>query len=305
MALGAVAANACLVDLDHVFACGDGYVDRSVGEECDPNDEASYIDACPNFPNGRARCDPQECTIIATDEQCADCGDGIIDPGEECDGSNLGVPCWGAGTPTCQLDCTIDFSTCDPCGNGIVEGDEECDDGFGTMDDDEIVVPVFCAGTLTEDPLASPFSTLPYTAGSTNRCLSNCTYDRRDCTYCGNGVRNDATFNSPYDSGSMTQREVCDGADFDTTKMQNEFPLCWQEGAWGNVACNDDCLDWTPRSGPLCCLPRGSACPPEGSGTHCCYYYANPGTDNECLPVILPSGSDGKGSGEGNPSICR
>lgn len=305
VALGCAAGNACLVELDHVFACGDGYVDRTVGEECDPNDESSYIDACPNYPNGHARCDPNECTIIADETQCADCGDGIInvEAGEECDGSNLGMPCWGAGSPTCTLDCKIDFSSCNPCGNGIVEGKEECDDGIGGGGGDDIVLPVYCAGTLTEEPLDPPFSTRPYTAGSTNRCLSSCTYDRRDCTYCGNGVREDAMFNSPFDSGSMTQRELCDEDDFDGARMASEFPLCASLGAWGNVDCNDDCLDWTPRSGPLCCVPPGSACPTEGSGLHCCYYYAHPEAESECLPVIVPS--DGVGKGEGNAVVCR
>lgn len=306
VALGAAAGNACLVDLDPVFACGDGYVDRSVGEQCDPNDESSYIDACPNYPNGHARCDPDDCTIIADETQCADCGDGIInvEAGEQCDGSNLGVPCWGAGTPTCTLDCKIDFSSCAPCGNGEPDGTEECDYGVDGGGGDDIVVPKYCAGTITEDPLESPYTDTPYTQGSTNRCLSNCTYDRRNCTYCGDGRRQDATFNSPYDSGSMTQRELCDADDFDNERMANEFPLCAASGAIGNVACNDDCLDWTPRPGPLCCVPKGNACPVEGSGISCCYAYSHPEALSACLPVIVPT-DPGKGGGEGNANVCR
>ena len=55
------------------------------------------------------------------------CGDGIADPGEECDTTALGagVSCVAAGfdegTPTCNDDCTADYSAC--------SGVERCDDG--------------------------------------------------------------------------------------------------------------------------------------------------------------------------------
>jgi cysteine-rich repeat protein len=46
------------------------------------------------------------------------CGDGHVDPGEECDDGNL------SGGDGCSADCQLEV-----CGNGIVEGAEECDDG--------------------------------------------------------------------------------------------------------------------------------------------------------------------------------
>jgi cysteine-rich repeat protein len=64
------------------------------------------------------------------------CGNGRVDPGEECDDGNtlngdgcssqckLDFPCWGcgcAGEPPC-VNRTV-------CGNGILTADEECDDG--------------------------------------------------------------------------------------------------------------------------------------------------------------------------------
>lgn len=52
--------------------CGDGVVDTDLGETCDP----------PGEPAG----EPNECR-----EDCTFCGDGILDPGEECDdGNNVG-----------------------------------------------------------------------------------------------------------------------------------------------------------------------------------------------------------------------
>ncbi|MCW5890913.1 MAG: proprotein convertase P-domain-containing protein [bacterium] len=53
-------------------------------------------------------------TLTAT----AGCGDGVVDPGEECDDGN------GTNGDGCDVDCTISR-----CGNGQVGGDEQCDDG--------------------------------------------------------------------------------------------------------------------------------------------------------------------------------
>ena len=71
------------------------------------------------------------------------CGNGVIDPGEFCDGADLGQnDCTtlglGAGALACNADCTYDFSGCTlqpVCGNGVLEGAEQCDDGNTTAGD--------------------------------------------------------------------------------------------------------------------------------------------------------------------------
>jgi hypothetical protein len=124
------ATPACLLRLDNEISCGDGYVDRRAGEECDPAVPASFEDACPS-PLGTAACDPDTCTLINDIEQCSVCGDGIvdIDRGEECDGDSLnGNACPGGnGALQCGQDCLLDFSECDACGNGVLDPGEECD----------------------------------------------------------------------------------------------------------------------------------------------------------------------------------
>ncbi len=87
--------------------------------------------------------------------QAAECGNGIVEEGEVCDGgvkpcSDLGL---GEGDADCLADCSgWDTSSCElqaECGNGIVEGTEECDgnteqcenlgnfsDGIATCNDD-------------------------------------------------------------------------------------------------------------------------------------------------------------------------
>ncbi len=59
----------------------------------------------------------------APDEQGAECGNGILEAGEQCDDGNL-IP--GDG---CNPDCRIPGSAGENCGNGVVDEGEECDDG--------------------------------------------------------------------------------------------------------------------------------------------------------------------------------
>lgn len=63
-----------------------------------------------------------------------ECGNGIAESVEECDGNDLrGKSCeslgFDSGDLTCDGGCRLDSSACIRCGNGIKEGDEECDDG--------------------------------------------------------------------------------------------------------------------------------------------------------------------------------
>lgn len=300
---GSLAGSACLIELDHVLACGDEYVDEAAGEECDPNDpEQAYKAACPNNNGG---CDPETCQIIATEAQCAKCGDGVIDvaAGEECDGSNIGAQCWGDGRPTCTPQCKLDTSTCDPCGNNEVDPGEECDDKGGG----DLVMPVACAGSFEEAPLRSPYIEYPYTSGQTVTCLPNCEYDRTNCAYCGNGTINGPLYVS-LTSSATSLAEVCDGDHFDKAEQAESFPLCAELNAYGNVACDANCLDYTPRDGPACCLPPNSPCPLEGDSLRCCYEYAHPEAGEYCLPVIVPTGEDtggGEGGEGGSAIVCR
>ena len=84
--------------------CGDGY--RSVTERCDGEPDCSA-----------------DCLTLGS------CGDGVVDPGEECEDGNSRV------NDGCGVDCMFEpgwdcsSGTCEPaCGDGLVVGDEECDD---------------------------------------------------------------------------------------------------------------------------------------------------------------------------------
>jgi len=61
------------------------------------------------------------------------CGNGRVDPGEECDTDDFGgKQCsdlgFDRGVLSCTAECQFDTSQCSRCGNGFVELDEQCDD---------------------------------------------------------------------------------------------------------------------------------------------------------------------------------
>ena len=122
---GALACVDCGIDesgCDLGF-CGDGVIVARAGEICEPDDLAGFTCAILGFGGGGDLACGVGCTAFDT-SGCAlgGCGDGILDPGEECDegAANANEP-----NAPCRIDCTLPL-----CGDGIVDDQsgEECDD---------------------------------------------------------------------------------------------------------------------------------------------------------------------------------
>jgi len=119
-----------------------------------------------------------------TDAAEGQCGNGVTDPGEACDGLDLGgLDCVGLGffegSVTCRTDCTLDTSGCrERCGNGAVDPGEACDGAN--------LAGQTCQG-------------LGLGAGVLS-CRPDCGYDLTGCPGCGNGV--------------LEAPEGCDSTDF-------------------------------------------------------------------------------------------
>ncbi len=165
--LVALQASACLVSLDNHKACGDGFVDRTAGEACEPSQPETFKNGCTNIgrPNGSAACDAATFTIINTPEQCAICGDGFVDPGEACDTNNdasVAGACADGSDGTCAEDC----KTIACCGDGMVSGAEECEPGDISLD--RQCLPEGRAGTIV--------------------CNDACKWSGEACSSCGNSV---------------------------------------------------------------------------------------------------------------------
>jgi len=69
------------------------------------------------------------------------CGNGVMESGEVCDGTDFGgQTCPSAlgrdfGSLACTPSCQLDVSGCHDCGNGVIDSGEECDDGNARADD--------------------------------------------------------------------------------------------------------------------------------------------------------------------------
>lgn len=86
--------------------CGDGVIQKLLGEECEP----ILHDAALPY-----RC-TQQCKIASLS-----CGDGKVDPGEECD---QGKENSDRPDASCRTTCKLS-----KCGDGLLDTNEECDDG--------------------------------------------------------------------------------------------------------------------------------------------------------------------------------
>ncbi|HRX84215.1 MAG TPA: DUF4215 domain-containing protein [Phycisphaerae bacterium] len=119
------------------------------------------------------------------------CGDGVLNPGEECDDGNNDD---GDG---CAADCTLEPY----CGDGHVDPGEECDDG-NTADGDG------CAADCTIEPYCGDGHVDPGEEcddGNTadgDGCAADCTIE----PYCGDGVLNAG---EECDDGNLEDGDGC------------------------------------------------------------------------------------------------
>jgi hypothetical protein len=97
--------------------CGNGAVEP--GEQCDGADLQGFDCALLGLGGGVLACDPVMCTFDTSGcMPIGNCGNGVIDPGEQCDGADLqGFDCFslglGGGVLACDpVMCTFDTSMC-------------------------------------------------------------------------------------------------------------------------------------------------------------------------------------------------
>ncbi len=115
--------------------CGNDILEAAT-ETCDGTDLGGAV--CDDFEGftGEGLACAADCGSFDTSGcEVVECGDGIVNGPEECDGDDLNmVTCddidgfTGAGL-ACADDCTLDTSACeiDACGDGVLDDGEECD----------------------------------------------------------------------------------------------------------------------------------------------------------------------------------
>ncbi|PCC71337.1 hypothetical protein SAMN02745121_00876 [Nannocystis exedens] len=276
VAAALAAAGGCLVPLDPQRDCGDGYVDKLAGEECEPSLAESMVGYCAadEVPAADA-CDRETCTFDR--DACTRCGNGVLDPGEACDPTDMSPPpCPIEGTARCRSDCTLDVSGCPrTCGDSVVDVDlgEECDFGPAKdLTDKGAPVEIDCKDL-------KPPTYRAYGGGTSSRCI-DCKWDRSDCTYCGN-ARLESTEvidkeDLHLDDGNQHEfePEVCDDGVAPDPQALSAF--CQDRCDAGGLmvactyACSERCdvflepADGGPDNG--CCTPSSAQCPYNENG---------------------------------------
>ncbi|MGC4120806.1 MAG: lamin tail domain-containing protein [Myxococcales bacterium] len=182
---------------------GDGSCDCGCGIK-DLDCANATLAAC-KWCDDPGSCNTADCpgTIDPTDNsKCVNpCGNGAIDSGEQCDGSNLnGKTCasegFASGSLTCGASCQFNTSGCTKCGNGTVDSGEQCDGS--NLNAKTCATQGFAGGTLS--------------------CGSSCQLVTSGCTMCGNNA---------IDGG-----EVCDGTNL------NGKSCATQGFAGGTLSCS-------------------------------------------------------------------
>lgn len=208
---GTLACNAdCTFDLSActMANCGDGTINGK--EVCDGTELGAATCMTEGFDGGTLAC-AADCASLDT-TGCAQCGNGIIDAGEDCDVSLGGQSCVGQGYDSgalhCNADCTFDFSDCGDCGNGVIDGTEFCDG-------DNV------AGEVCTDN--------GYDSGVVS-CAANCTgFDFSTCGNCGNDIVDGDEFCDGFSVGGQT----CQGLGFNSGTLAC-LPAC---GGFDTASC--------------------------------------------------------------------
>ncbi len=149
-------------DAEPPLSCGDGV--KNQGEACDGTDLGGLTCIDLGFFDGELAC--ADCQLDKS--SCAEpppgseptCGDGIKQPGEGCDGVDIGgLTCadFGAdeGGLGCTAACELSFDDCgkddkgENCGNGQLDPGETCDGDLGGLACTDLG---FAGGTLSCDP---------------------------------------------------------------------------------------------------------------------------------------------------------
>jgi hypothetical protein len=211
------------------------------------------------------------------------CGNGVLNPGEQCDGTNLGSATCAArgfagGTLTCSPTCTLVTTQCTSCGNNVIDSGEVCD---GTALGSGTCAALGCSGgALACNATCSGYNKAGCTGCPT--CNGNGTCEAgENCTSCSGDCRGGTTAGAACGNGTC---EAGNGED------------C--------LSCPSDCNGVkSGRSSARYCCGDGSGTGPIPCSDTRCTAKSRKCTDVPVLPTSYCCGNSTCESGE-NCSLC-
>ncbi|MBT3835006.1 DUF4215 domain-containing protein [Candidatus Peribacteria bacterium] len=193
----------CKTDLtgtDSCPICGDGVINGD--EECEPDD----LSACEEWEY----CGGQGCTCTSNPSPC---GNGELDPGEQCDGYDMGN--WDPDLFRC-VECEAIFKIA-LCGNGTAEQGEECgedqlpdcNESIGEACSQKCECEMHCGNSeLDVGETCEPSTSPPVACNAGEICNSGCVCES-DLS-CGNGIADPGEECGEQDMGSCPNAgEIC------------------------------------------------------------------------------------------------
>ncbi|MBL4686837.1 MAG: hypothetical protein JKY37_19725 [Nannocystaceae bacterium] len=191
-----------------------------------------------------------------------DCGNGVIDADEQCDGTDVGggdclAQGFAGGTLGCTAQCTIDTTSCvdTVCGDGVLQRGETCDCGMGGS-----VCTAAQLGAQTCTALPAPGGG-NYSGGSLG-CTPQCEFDASACTYCGDGMINAAE----ACDGVQIAGQTCTSQGFDAGTLSCAGTCVFETSLCINYVCGDGTCDPDEDS---CTCPGDCPDDPNTCGDPC------------------------------------
>ncbi|MEZ4460122.1 MAG: CAP domain-containing protein [bacterium] len=216
----AATPDADSMDMDAVIApfCGDGEVNGQ--EDCentvDTTCEALGFDGGTLACGSTCRFDTTGCTRVS-------CGNGLIDDGEDCEGTMVSSSCeeqgFDGGTLGCQSNCSFDETACFRCGDGNLDSGEACDGAA--------LAGASC-GSLGFD-------------GGNLSCLATCEFNTTACFSCGDGAVNAGE----SCDGAALNNQTCAGLGFAGGTLGCTSACAYDTS--GCFACGDNVINGTEQ----------------------------------------------------------
>jgi hypothetical protein len=213
-------------DCKNHLKCEDGFCVEDIADSDDDKDKIDDTDYPDDFEDSDQTVDPDDIAqpdddldedALPDDEEKPRCGNGIVDPGEECDNGSFNTDEPGEIGSTCRTDCTYAR-----CGDGIIDPGEICDDGEedGYCSDDCKAVTGRCGDGILQ----------------TNEACDNADFGAGIGVYCNETC---SEVVGSCGDGKRQSNEVCDKAE----------PEVGEGEGVGPHYCSDDCKTVIGRCG--------------------------------------------------------